>query len=150
MEKFSWGLFLELSKALRDGKLKTDGLALASERTAVSRAYYSAFHAASEFYDRFPHPDSYYDLGSHERVLLFFEKDNPYPNDIEFLFSFTLIYLPLSRLKKARTHADYKLDYNKNLLTMPTCIEEAEFIIEKLGSLTELLIPGTSRLKPRQ
>ena len=121
-EPFSWRHFLNTARNLSQS---TDE---ASLRTAVSRAYYAAFHEARAYLARF----NKLEQGSeHEKVWRAFDR----PTDRR---QYREIWTWGTRLRKARVEADYHLEGRLDWISQCSSqIRAAEKIIELVASLPQ-------------
>ncbi|MFN3879806.1 MAG: hypothetical protein ACK4L8_00055 [Nitrincola lacisaponensis] len=77
-------------------------------RTAVSRAYYSAFHAAKRIANTCPAPENHI-AGSHMYIIRQLIDCPPASHTRQTVKSIKKIGLMLNQAKDHRTHADYDL-----------------------------------------
>ena len=100
-------------------------------RTAVSRGYYGAYHAAKMYHDQLPAPGIVLSGGGmHEELIQRLENPSFKREDPRWWQSKS-IGIMLRRTRGARTHADYRLDEPLTREKAATSIEDARTIIVK-------------------
>jgi len=114
---FDWGLYLQLAREL--GGRPDD----ASKRTAVSRAYYSAYHAANDFLKANGIATDAA-RGSHVRVWRVYVKSSK-PECVR-------IGVDGLRLKDARVDADYRPDKQFSDSRIQRCLQDSERVINSV------------------
>ncbi len=99
---YDWNNYLQFAKMLLSNSAYPDDLT--NYRIIASRAYYAAFHIASEFRERHNLPNG--PLGAvHERLISAYK--NMQRKDVAFQTKCHKISYELERLKKRRQDADY-------------------------------------------
>ena len=81
-----------------------------ARRTAISRAYYAAFHAARKYHTRLPKPGrSKANVGDHENLIHQLRNPDPSLPD-ELRKKSTVVGTLLLKLRPSRMLADYELE----------------------------------------
>lgn len=109
---FDWSHFLDLAERLQlaaERELADSGVAEAELRTAISRAYYSAFHQARSRYsgywvDSLP---EHRKRSSHANVIAAYAAKEPYVGDSEAKRAVGQVVDSLTKLRLLRQAADY-------------------------------------------
>lgn len=120
MAAFTWKDYLEIARKLQANQF--ENLSEASLRSAVSRAYYAAFHHAQDWLKK--QPGQHYfseDAKAHDEVI----------NDLKRCH-YTTISDELFYLKRFRRKCDYELEvYNLERIAR-TAISQSDHIITTL------------------
>lgn len=128
--KFSWNHLLTLASDLKDlGDAETDpARAEAYYRSAISRAYYAAFHTARTTAVRQRYGSTFrHAQNSHKEVIDVYT-DHPYQ-------AMRGIGEDLRRLRRSRVSADYDLRFRNNVkVTCDSTIRIAQKITAALNS----------------
>ena len=120
---------------LADELIKESGSPI-KVRSAVSRAYYGAYHAAKTFHDELPIKGAvlHKGCGIHEQLIQCLENPMVPHSDQLYNKSKSLGFL-LRRVRKCRSDADYEITVSFPIENAKTSIAEAKKIIEKSTSI---------------
>ena len=99
----------------------------AAARSAVSRAYYAAYHAALTFANSHGWPNCPYQMGVHEQLTQRFERQGQH---------YKALALMLRNLRSARVKADYELAATLSPLDAQTHAQTAARLLDKLAAPT--------------
>jgi uncharacterized protein (UPF0332 family) len=125
---FGWGDYFQLAQALFDDSSRFGNqLEEAVLRTAISRAYYSAYHHAVDIAVERDNFRAEITEQAHQRLILHFM----YSTDEDY----KQIGNDLDRLRKERNRADYDEPIKRPSSMATHALLVARFIIEKLDSL---------------
>lgn len=105
----------------------------ASQRSAISRAYYCAYHQALAHLAEHHHFQVSEDKPAHDQVWREFSRKG---------LSYREVWIKGDRLKKLRVDADYRADAAISAETTATSLKLAERIIECLQQLHLKLLSG--------
>lgn len=138
---FEWARFLDVADGLRrsvDAEDMDSGLREAAFRTAISRAYYAAFHQARARYGRYwadALPD-HRRRTSHMDVIWAYNAKKPYIGDPDAKVAVTEVVKRLGRLKTLREHADYEPEMYQAGRKASEAVADARQIQDALKRLT--------------
>ena len=99
----------------------------AAARSAVSRAYYAAYHAALTFANSHGWPNCPYQTGVHGQLIQRFEQQGQH---------YKALALMLHNLRSARVKADYELAATLSPLDAQTHAQTAARLLDKLAAPT--------------
>lgn len=119
---FEWGKFFQLAEELSDRNGEE------YKRTAISRAYYSAFHHAKNFLEKKGLFYNNREMSVHMLVWQRFEKLGR---------EYRKIYIKGDRLKEKRTKADYEKEIDNIDKLTQNALREANDIIEQISKLVD-------------
>lgn len=98
----------------------------AAARSAVSRAYYAAYHAALTFANSHGWPNCPYQMGVHEQLTQRFERQGQH---------YKALAIMLRNLRSARVKADYELAATLSPLDAQTHAQTAARLLDKLAAV---------------
>jgi hypothetical protein len=105
-----------------------------ARRTAISKAYYAAYHGAKLYHDRLPLPGrSKANVGEHENLIHQLQNPDPKLTEEQRNCSMT-VGGPVLRLRPLRTTADYYLKEAVSARDMRDAIEMAAQILNIVDS----------------
>jgi uncharacterized protein (UPF0332 family) len=120
---FDWQDYFKLAQILRQNPVV--GLDEASKRTVVSRAYYAAFHIASNYALNSKHPPTLEFIGSdHRLIIAFFRQNTKIPSVANLL----------SDLRDWRNLCDYRSPVSNLDRMVENSIERTQQVINLLAS----------------
>lgn len=113
--------------------MQRDSVAEVDVRTAISRAYYAAYHVANTFHEHLPSPgiSPQREYGMHEELI--YRLTNPSVRDDGQRVLSKKIGFILKTLKTRRTEADYRLFLNILPEMAELQIAEAENLVKLAG-----------------
>ena len=121
-----WSEYLEFARDLVQQASSPSSHQEAMLRSAISRAYYCAYHAAHHFIDQQgARTASYYN--SHEAVIRWY-REQPHRD-------YWSIAVKLGRLKDNRVNADYRPNFQSNVSLAQTTVEEVDKILDTIRRL---------------
>lgn len=132
--RFNWYRYIILAEELLSS-IPEDTEDESKERTSISRAYYGAFHRASDFVKSINQTIDIYRAGSHENVIRFFKDIGKSDRD------YKQVAEDLRHLKDRRQKADYRDNYFGTVkfgnlrLECATSIEIAKGVIEQISKI---------------
>lgn len=116
---------------LKSAEIAASGSSEIDWRNGISRAYYSAYHAALGFIDqRFADPEEHLHFGAHERLANRYKtwKDNHKGKSISYV---------LTHMKRQRHLADYNISDSLKQVDAETQIASTKKLMDTLLSIEQ-------------
>ena len=124
---FDWSAYRTVAEALSRNADE------ASQRSAISRAYYCVYHQALAHLSEHHNFQYSENRPAHDQVWREFNGKG---------LSYREVWLKGDKLKKLRVNADYRTDFLTNAKTVAASLEMADQIIERLQQLGQKLASG--------
>jgi len=126
---FDWSAYRAVAETLKDNADE------ASQRSAISRAYYCAYHQAINHLAEHHHFQISEDRPAHDQVWREFSGKG---------LSYREVWNKGDKLKKLRVDADYRSDVTISVETTATSLKLADRIVECLQQIQRKILSGQS------